>query len=211
MRHPLKRRLALAALLVPRFQADHGNNNLQTIFDPVAELLQQRRNTLVRSRVLVLESPALGHVFDRQQDLLCLFAGPIDLPRIEQHHPSSNRRKHAVYFKGLDRRMFGKDGFDQGAQLGIIPLSVAELVELQADRFLWGGCECVAKGTVRKLDRQVGIEHKQAFTDRLYEIQWVDFAHGMAGSCAPSDDLARGPHHQPRWFVTSALVRMCCR
>jgi hypothetical protein len=22
------------------------------------------------------------------------------------------------------------------------------------------------------------IEHKQAFTDRLYEIQWVDFAHG---------------------------------
>ena len=48
----------------------------------MAEFLQQRRNTLVRSRVLVLESPALGHVFDRQQDLLCLFAGPIDLPRI---------------------------------------------------------------------------------------------------------------------------------
>jgi hypothetical protein len=89
--------------------------------------------------------------------------------------------------------MFGKDGFDQGAQLGIIPLSVAELVELQADRILWGGCECVVKGTVRKLDRQVGIEDKQAFTDRLYEIQWVDFAHGMASSCAPSDDLARGP------------------
>ena len=90
MRDPLKRRFALAALLVPRFQADHGNNNLETIFDPVAELLQQRRNTLVRSLVLVFESPALGHVFDRQQDLLGLFARPIDLPRIEQHHPSSN-------------------------------------------------------------------------------------------------------------------------
>jgi hypothetical protein len=29
---------------------------------------------------------------------------------------------------------------------------------------------------VRNPDRQVGI--KQAFTDRLYEIQWSDFAHG---------------------------------
>ena len=33
-----------------------------------------------------------------------------------------------------------------------------------------------SKGTVRKPDPQVGIE--QAFTDGLYEIQWVDFAHG---------------------------------
>ena len=43
-------------------------------------------------------------------------------------------------------------------------------IELPADRILWGDCECVAKGTVRKPDRQVGIEHQQAFTDRLYEI-----------------------------------------
>ncbi len=42
---------------------------------------------------------------------------------------------------------------------------------------LWGDCECVATATVRKPDRQVGIEHEQAFTDRLYEIQWVDFPH----------------------------------
>jgi hypothetical protein len=96
-----------------------------------------------------------------------LVAGPIDLPRIEQHHPSSNRREDAVHFEGLDRRTFGKDGFDQGAQLGNVPLSVAELIELPADRILCGDCECVDKGTVRKPDRQVGIEHEQAFTDRL--------------------------------------------
>ena len=133
---------------------------------------------LVRSRVLVLEFPLLGHVFDRHQDLVCVVAGPIDLPRIEHHHPSSNRREDAVHFEGLDRRTFGKDSFDQGAQLGNVPLSVAELIELPADRILWGDCECVAKGTVRKPNRQVGIEHQRAFTDRLYEIHWVDFAHG---------------------------------
>jgi hypothetical protein len=65
MRHPLKRSLAFAALVVPRFKTDHGNNDLQAVFDPVAELLQQHGDTLMRSRVLVLESPLLGHVFDR--------------------------------------------------------------------------------------------------------------------------------------------------
>jgi len=43
---------------------------------------------------------------------------------------------------------------------------------------LRGDCECDVKGAVRKPDRQVGIEHEQAFTDRLDDIQWVDFAHG---------------------------------
>jgi hypothetical protein len=28
-----------------------------------------------------------------------------------------------------------------------------------------------------KPDRRVGIKHEQTFTDRLYDIQWVDFAH----------------------------------
>jgi len=54
MRHPLKRRLALAALLVARFQADHGNNNLQAVFDPVGQLLQQRADTLASDRMLAL-------------------------------------------------------------------------------------------------------------------------------------------------------------
>src|SRR6202035_1005091 len=121
-------------------------------------LLQQRLDTLVRGRVLSLEPLLLGHVFDRHQDLLCVVAGPIDLPCIEHHHSSSNRREDAVHFEGLDRRAFGKDGFDQGAQLGNVPLSVAELIELPADRILWDDCECAAKGTVRKPDRQVGIE-----------------------------------------------------
>ena len=52
-----------------------------------------------------------------------------------------------------------------------------------------GDCECVAKGMVRKPDRQIGIGHEQAFADPLSEIQWFDFARG--GSCAPSNDRAR--------------------
>jgi hypothetical protein len=40
--------------------------------------------------------------------------------------------------------------------------------------------------TIRKLARLVGIVHERAFTDRLYDIQWVDLARG--DSWAPSDE-----------------------
>src|SRR5580692_5813549 len=133
---------------------------------------------------------------------LAIFADPIDLPRIEQHHPSSNRREDAVHFEGLDRVTFRKDGFDQGAQLGNVPLSVAELIELAADRVLRSDYECVAKGTAHKPDGQVGIEHEQAFTDRLYEIQSTSLT---AGSCAPCDD---GAH--PRQQLLERALRPPC-
>jgi hypothetical protein len=31
---------------------------------------------------------------------------------------------------------------------------------------------------MHKPDGPIGIEHEQAFTARLYEIHWVDIAHG---------------------------------
>jgi hypothetical protein len=52
------------------------------------------------------------------------------------------------------------------------------LALLFAKGILWGNCECVATGTVDKPDRQIGIEHEQAVTGRLGEIQWAGFAHG---------------------------------
>src|SRR5208337_3247445 len=44
-------------------------------------------------------------------------------------------------------------------------------------------CECVTKGTVREANRQIGIEHEQAFVNRLHEVPSVNFTHGN-GSCA---------------------------
>jgi len=52
------------------------------------------------------------------------------------------------------------------------------LALLIAKGILWGNCECVAKGTVGKPDRQIGIEYEQAVTGRLGEIQWAGFAQG---------------------------------
>ena len=78
----------------------------------------------------------------------------------------------------------GNDGLERGAELGNVPLSVAELIELPADRILWGDCECLAEGAVREADGQVGLEHEETFADRLHDIQWNDFAH-CDGSCRP--------------------------
>jgi aminoglycoside phosphotransferase (APT) family kinase protein len=59
---------------------------------------------------------------------------------------------------------------------------------------LWRDCECVAEGTVRKADGQIGIEHEDTFADRLHDIHRVDVVHG-SGSCTPSDDET-GPRKQ---------------
>ena len=65
MRDPFKRRFALAALVAPRFNADHCRDYLQAVLDPVGQLLQQHADTLASDRVLALKPHALGDVFDR--------------------------------------------------------------------------------------------------------------------------------------------------
>lgn len=65
MRDPFKRRFALAALVAPRFNADHCRDDLQAVLDPVGQFLQQHADMLASDRVLALEPDALGGVFDR--------------------------------------------------------------------------------------------------------------------------------------------------
>src|ERR1700692_943849 len=89
--------------------------------------------------------------------------------------------------EGLDGFSARNDGLERGAELGNVPLSVADLIELPPDCMLRRDCEYVAEGAVRKADGQIGLEHENAFADRLQEIQWVDVAHG-GGSCTPSAD-----------------------
>jgi hypothetical protein len=94
----------------------------------------------------------------------------------------------AVYFR---EEHFG---IECGAEFGNVPLFVAELIELPADRIVWRDCECVAKGTVREADGQIGVEHEQALSDRLHKIPRVNFAHATA----PAHLLMRGPSSTER-------------
>ena len=86
MRDPLKRRLALVALAVPRFNPGHCGDKLQAILDPMCQLLQQYADTLMRGRMLALKLCALGDIIDRQEDLLYLAATPVNLARVERHY-----------------------------------------------------------------------------------------------------------------------------
>ena len=92
-----------------------------------------------------------------------------------------------VDFETLDGCSPGNDSVKRGAELWNVPLSVAELIELPADRVPRRDRKCLAKRAVREADGQVGLEHEKAFTDCLHDIQWNDFAHG-GYSCTPSDD-----------------------
>src|ERR1700730_12593018 len=140
---------------MPRFEIDYGRDDLQAVLDSVSEFLQKRRDTVMRGRSLALQAHTIGDVIDCKQDLLCLVAGPRHLARTKDHYTLPDRWESAVHLKGLDSRMFGKNGFDQGAHFENIPLSVTELIEFATDVFLEPYRKRVAKRTVRKPDRQV--------------------------------------------------------
>jgi hypothetical protein len=70
------------------------------------------------------------------------------------------------------------DGLERGVELGNFSLSAADIMQLPPDYMLWRDCECLTEGAVGKADGQIGIEHEDAFADRLHEIQWVDSVHG---------------------------------
>jgi hypothetical protein len=52
----------------------------------VGQFLQQHADALASNRVRAFKPHALGDVFDRQEDLLYLVAGPINPARVEQHY-----------------------------------------------------------------------------------------------------------------------------
>jgi hypothetical protein len=79
---------------------------------------------------------------------------------------------------------FDQAAAERGAEFWNVPLFVAELIELSADRILWRDCEGVAKRTVREQDGQIGIEHEETLADRRHEIPRVHIAHSN-GSCSP--------------------------
>ena len=124
-----------------------------------------------------------------------------------------------VDFKGLDGFLAGQDGLERGAQPGYVPLSVADLIELAPDRILRRDGEGVVERAVGEADGQIGLEHEDALTDRLHEIQWNDIPHGC-GSRTPSDDGMMGEIRDRKSAIlgTSAprrvnltLVERCCR
>src|ERR1700731_328069 len=116
--------------------------------------------------------------------------------------------------KGLDGFFLRNNGVERGAELGNVPLSVADFIQLPPDCMLRRDCECVAEGAVRKADGQIGLEHEDAFADRLNEIHRVDvthIAHGR-GSRTPSD---RGTHRRQQEYDLAkelmAASHQCCR
>ena len=113
--------------------------------------------------MLALERHALGDVVDRQQDLLRLVAGPINLARIEQHGAHTDRREDVF---DLEERLHGSaagnDGLERGAELGNVPLSVADFEEPAPNGLPWCDCERLAERAVREADGQIGREHDRS-------------------------------------------------
>ena len=74
-----------------------------------------------------LGAPPLRHVFHGQDQQFPVVAR-LKLAGIEQHHPAANDRKGVLELKVVEDGTLGDNVFEQGPQVGDVPLAVAQLV-----------------------------------------------------------------------------------
>jgi hypothetical protein len=65
-----------------------------------------------------------------------------------------------VDFKGLDARVLWNNRFKQAAELRNVPLSIAELIKLSANRTFIGNREGPAEGAVGETDGQIRLKYQ---------------------------------------------------
>jgi hypothetical protein len=127
------------------------------------------------------EEHALGAVGLLQRSLVAFAFGDIagggkhslELASIEEHHPAPDHREGVVKFEILEDGAFGNDVFQQGPQVGDIPLAVTQLIDQAALGLLVRNVKGLVEGAVGGSDAQGGIEDQQGLTHRVHDVLGV--------------------------------------
>ncbi|NRP73917.1 hypothetical protein ILFOPFJJ_04838 [Ensifer psoraleae] len=90
-----------------------------------------------------------------------------------------------------NRRALRNDLFEQAAQLGDVPLPVAEFIDVLSDRLIAADLEGREEGTARALDAQVLVQDKQRIGYR------VDYALRLHMAIAQQAIEVFQRHHHP--------------
>jgi hypothetical protein len=104
---------------------------------------------------------ALRNVIDRQDDPAVDAPWAMHTSGVEQHAAAAETLEVPLDQEVLDGVALGENLFEQRAQFGNDPLTIAQLVDELADGIGRRDGERAIEGTVGALDARVGIEHDQ--------------------------------------------------
>ena len=102
-------------------------------------------------------------VLHREQDELDI----IEAARVQQDRARANPLKVMAHLIVVEDRILRQNLFQQGMQLGNIPLPIAELIDELADGLRWAHLKHLVEGRIGRLHAEVGREDEQRFPDRL--------------------------------------------
>ncbi len=121
----------------------------------------------------------------------------LKLAGIEQHDASPNDRKCMRQLKVVEDGALGNYVFEQRAQVGNIPLAVAQLVNQVVLCFFRRDVKGLVKGAVGGVNAQRGIENQERLAHRVYDVLGVRF-NGLQVrlGASPLRHIFHGQHQQ---------------
>ena len=99
----------------------------------------------------------------------------LKLAGIEQHYPTANDRKGVFQLEVVEDGALGDNILEQGAQVGDVPLAVAQLVNEAVLSLNGRDVKSLIESTVGGPDAQAGVEDQQGLTHRVDDVLGVGF------------------------------------
>jgi hypothetical protein len=91
----------------------------------------------------------------------------IEAAGIQQDRARANPLKVVAHLIVVEDRILRQNLFQQGMQLGNIPLLIAEVIDVLADGLHRGHLKHLVEGRIGRLHAEIGCEDEQGFPDRL--------------------------------------------
>ena len=129
---------------------DHG----EEVLHPVLELAEAQLPLPFRPALL-------GDVLDREQKGETVVVGVKQLAGVEEHDAPTQVRELVLDLVALDRQALGDHRLEQVAQIGDVPLPIAELVERPADGLVATDLEGLEERAAGGHDAEIAVEHEQ--------------------------------------------------
>jgi hypothetical protein len=118
----------------------------------------------------------LGDVLDREQERGGVVVGVEQPAGVEEHGAPAEAGEVVLDLVALDRHAPRDDLLEQVAQVGDVPLAVAELVEVAAEGVVAADPEGLVERAAGADDAQVAVEHEQGVADGVDDALRLDVA-----------------------------------
>src|SRR5204862_900863 len=93
----------------------------------------------------------------------------------QQHDPPADEREVVFELEVVEDGALWNDVFQQRAQSGNVPLTVAELVDQSVLGFIRRDMKGLVKGTVRGVNAETAVEDQQRLANGVHDILGVGF------------------------------------